>query len=116
MRAIVCAASSLLLLDACTNAPYAEVHHINPHLAAPAGTGQLSLVERLLAQAIHERSKPLVAMGDCLMALKIASDELKRNPNNAIAMRDYNFGISRIFQIIEDTKFDAWSKPVTVPS
>jgi pimeloyl-ACP methyl ester carboxylesterase len=117
MRAIVCAASSFLLLDACTNAPYAEVHHTNPHLAAPAGTGQLSLVERLLAQAIHEeRSKPLAAMGDCLVALKAASDELKRNPNNAIAVRDYNFGVSRIFQIIEDTKFDAWSKPVTVPS
>jgi pimeloyl-ACP methyl ester carboxylesterase len=117
MRAIVCAASSLLLLDACTNAPYAEVHHTNPHLAAPAGTGQLSLVERLLVQAIHEeRSNPLVAMGNCLVALKAASDELKRNPNNAIAMRDYNFGISRTFQIIEDTKFDAWSKPVTVPT
>ena len=117
IRAIVCAAGSLLLLDACTNAPYAEVHHTNAHLAAPAGTGRLSLVERLLTQAIQEeRSKPLVAMGNCLVALKAASDELKRNPNNAIAIRDYNFGISRIFQIIEDTKFDAWSKPVTVPS
>jgi pimeloyl-ACP methyl ester carboxylesterase len=64
----------------------------------------------------EEGAKPLVAMGDCLEALQSASDELKRNPRNATAVRDYNFGVSRIFQIIQDTKLDPWTQPLAVPS
>ena len=64
----------------------------------------------------EERAKPLVAMGDCLVALQSATDELKRNPRNATAVRDYNFGVSRIFQIIHDTKLDPWMQPLTVPT
>jgi pimeloyl-ACP methyl ester carboxylesterase len=64
----------------------------------------------------EERAQPLMALGDCLAALKSASDELKRNRNNPVAVRDYNFGISRIFQVIHDTKLDPWTQPLTVPS
>jgi pimeloyl-ACP methyl ester carboxylesterase len=64
----------------------------------------------------EERAKPLVAMGECLEALQSASDELKRNPGNATAIRDYNFGVSRIFQIIKDTKLDPWTQPLAVPA
>src|SRR5262249_17243256 len=28
----------------------------------------------------------------------------------------YNFGVSRIFQIIQDAKLDPWTKPLTVPT
>src|SRR6478752_6055830 len=83
---------AVLLLAGCTSSPYAEVHHVSPRLPAPAGTGRLGLVEQFLAKAIHEdRGHPLAAMGDCLIALKDASDELKRSPNDRIALRDYNF-------------------------
>jgi len=64
----------------------------------------------------EERAKPLAAMADCLEALQFAVDELKRNPGNTIAVRDYNFGVSRIFQIIQDTKLDPWTQPLTVPT
>ena len=64
----------------------------------------------------EERAKPLAAMADCLEALQFAVDELKRNPGNATAVRDYNFGVSRIFQIIQDTKLDPWTQPLTVPT
>jgi pimeloyl-ACP methyl ester carboxylesterase len=64
----------------------------------------------------EERAKPLVAMGVCLEAVQSASDELKRNPKNATAVRDYNFGVSRIFQIIQDTKLDPWTQPLPVPT
>ena len=64
----------------------------------------------------EERAKPLVAMGDCLEALQSASDELKRNPRSATAVRDYNFGVSRIFQIIQDAKLDPWTQPLSVPT
>jgi pimeloyl-ACP methyl ester carboxylesterase len=66
---------------------------------------------------MHEdRAKPLAAMGDCLIALQVSSDELKRNPANATAIRDYNFGVSRLFQIIQDTKLNPWKQPLTVPT
>ena len=55
-------------------------------------------------------------MGDCLVALESASGELKRNPGNSTAIRDYNFGVSRIFQIIQDTKLDPWKQPLNVPT
>jgi pimeloyl-ACP methyl ester carboxylesterase len=68
-------------------------------------------------RAIHEeRAKPLTAIGDCLDALQSASDELKRNLRNPTAIRDYNFGVSRIFQIIHETKLDPWNQPLTVPT
>ena len=83
----------------------------------PPGSGRLAIAEQNLTRAMHEeRAKPLVAMGDCLEALQSASDELKRNPRSATAVRDYNFGVSRIFQIIQDAKLDPWTQPLSVPT
>jgi hypothetical protein len=64
----------------------------------------------------EERAEPLVGLADCVTALQTASRELELDPTNAIAVRDYNFGIARIFQIIHDAKLDPWSAPLTVPS
>src|SRR5205814_8459402 len=44
----------------------------------------------------------------------IASRELRRDPANATARRDYNFALSRVFEIIKKAKLDAWSKPLVV--
>ena len=41
--------------------------------------------------------------------------ELRRDPADATAIRDYDFAIARIFQIIHDAKLDPWTKPLTVP-
>jgi pimeloyl-ACP methyl ester carboxylesterase len=77
----------------------------------------LATAEQSLTRATHEeRAQPLAALGDCLEALQSASAELKRNPGNAIAVRDYNFGVSRIFQIIHDAKLDPWTQPLNVPT
>jgi pimeloyl-ACP methyl ester carboxylesterase len=71
--------------------------------------------EQSLTRALHqEHSEPLVALGDCVDSLYSATEELKRNPNNTTAIRDYNFAVSRIFQIVKDEKIDIFSKPVTV--
>src|SRR5215831_8190083 len=108
---------AVLILNACATSPYAEVWHKRPRLIGPSGREPLATAEQQLTRAMHEeRAKPLVAMGDCLEALQSASDELKRNPRNATAVRDYNFGVSRIFQIINDTKLDPWTQPLTVPT
>jgi pimeloyl-ACP methyl ester carboxylesterase len=83
----------------------------------PPGGGRLTTAEQSLTKAMHEeQAKPLAALGDCLEALQTASDELKRNPRSAAAARDYNFGVSRIFQIMKDKKLDPWTKPLSVPA
>jgi len=115
MRALVVALVSVLIFNGCATSRYAEVWHRKPQLIGPSGPEPLATAEQNLTRAVREeRAKPLVAMGDCLMALQSASDELKRNPGNATAVRDYNFGVSRIFQIIHDTKLDPWTQPLSV--
>ena len=106
-----------LMLAGCATSPYAKVWHKRPQLIGPSGREPLATAEQQLTRVMHEeRAKPLVAMGDCLIALQISADELKRNPTNAAAIRDYNFGVSRLFQIIQDTKLDPWTQPLTVPT
>jgi pimeloyl-ACP methyl ester carboxylesterase len=116
MRTLL-AVGTLLALTGCATAPYAEIRHKRPQLTGPPGSGRLATAEQSLTRAMHEeQAKPLTAMADCLEALQSASEELKHNPENGTAIRDYNFGVSRIFQIIHDTKLDPWTQPLAVPT
>ena len=115
MRSLICVLGCALVLAGCAS-PYAEVSPRRPLLIGPPGTGTLALVEQTITHATRtDRMHPLKSLGDCLDALQIASNELKRNPGNPTAIRDYNFGISRIFQIVHDGKLDPWSRPLAVP-
>jgi pimeloyl-ACP methyl ester carboxylesterase len=117
MRVLLAALGTVLLFGGCATAKYGEVWHKKPQLTGPPGSGLLAAVEQSLTRATHEeRARPLAAMADCLEALQSASDELTRNPGNATAVRDYNFGVSRVFQIIHDAKLDPWTRPLTVPT
>lgn len=117
MRVLLAALGAVLILSGCATGPYAEVWHKKPQLTGPRGPEPLATAEQNLTRAMHEeRAKPLAAMADCLVALQFASDELKRNPQNATAVRDYNFSVSRIFQIIHDTNLDPWTQPLMVPT
>jgi pimeloyl-ACP methyl ester carboxylesterase len=117
MRALLAAIGSLLILSGCATSRYALVRHKKPQLIGPPGNGSLAVAEQSLTKAMRqERAHPLVALGDCLEGLQSASEELKRDSGNSTAVRDYNFGISRIFQIIHDAKLDPWTKPLTVPT
>src|SRR6201982_924214 len=116
MRAHLCVLGNALVLAGCAS-PYAQVAHVHPHLSGAPGVGSLAAGERDMKKAMHEEhAKPLVALADCLTALQAASRELERDPRNATAVRDYNFGIARIFQIVHDAKLDPWSAPLTIPS
>src|SRR3982750_2826659 len=117
MRALACGIGGIFVIVGCTSSPYALVSHKTPQLIGPAGTGKLAIAEQSLTRMLHEqRTQPLVALGDCLIALKAASDELKGKPTNATAARDYNFALSRLFQIVQHAKIDIWTQPLTVPS
>ena len=117
MRALLAGLGAVLILSGCATSRYAEVRHRKPQLKGPPGAEPLATAEQNLKRAMHEeRAKPLAAMADCLEALHFASDELKRDPRNATAARDYNFGVSRVFQIIHDTNLDPWTQPLSVPA
>jgi hypothetical protein len=116
MRAPLCVLGNALILAGCAS-PYAQVSHVHPHLIGAPGVGSLAGAEQAMKKAMHEEhAKALVALADCLNALQAASRELERDPRNATAVRDYNFGIARIFQIIHEAKLDPWSAPLTIPS
>src|SRR5258708_24587820 len=115
MRGFVCAFVVALTLAGC--AQYAEVKPRRPVLQGPPGSEPLASAEREIERALQrDRSQPLRALGDCVEPLDIASRELRRDPANATARRDYNFALSRIFEIIKKAKVDGWSKPLTVTS
>ena len=117
MRVFLASAGAVFVLGGCATSRYAEVWHKKPKLTGPPGSGSLAAVELSLTRAMHEeRAKPLAVLGDCLEALQSASDELKRNSRNSTAVRDYNFGVSRIFQIIHDAKLDPWTQSLSVPT
>jgi pimeloyl-ACP methyl ester carboxylesterase len=117
MRVVLAGWSAVLMLAGCATGRYAEVWHKKPQLTGPRGAEPLATAEQNLTRAMREeRAQPLAAMGDCLDALQSASDELKRDPENQTAVRDYNFGVSRIFQIIHDAKLDPWREPLRVPT
>src|SRR5678816_2571174 len=113
VRAFIYTLSAALGLAGC--AQYAEVKPKRPVLQGPPGREPLASAEKEIERALdHNRSKPLRALGDCVEALDIASRELHRDPANTTARRDYNFALSRIFEIIKRAKLDAWTKPLTV--
>ena len=116
MRALLWVLGNALILAGCAS-PYAEVSHIRPHLTGAPGVGLLAAAESAMTKAMHEEhAKSLVALADCLTALQAESRELERDPGDATAVRDYNFGIARIFQIIQDERLDPWSAPLTIPN
>ncbi|MEO5714229.1 MAG: alpha/beta hydrolase [Luteolibacter sp.] len=107
---------AILALVSCSQ-QYAEVKMKVATLQGPPGSGPLASAEMVIQRALQtDRSKPLAALGDCVDALSIASREGHRDPANATARRDYNFALSRIFEIIQKGGIDAWSKQLTVPS
>src|ERR1700750_2121946 len=115
MRAHLCVLGSVLAIAGCAS-PYALVSHIHPRLTGAPGVGSLAAAEQAMTKAMHEEhAKPLVALATCLSALAGASRELERDPRNATAVRDYNFGIARIFQIVHEAKLDPWNAPLTIP-
>src|SRR5207248_7428245 len=58
--------------------------------------------------------QPIVALGAFVAAARDALRQLDRNPENAEALRDYNFAVARIFTVIRDAKLDPWTNPMSV--
>ncbi len=107
---------ALATLGAC--APLAEVRQINPRLGAQHGTPtQLHGAEQSIAYAENfKRTNPEKAVGFYLSGVESATSELGKNPKNRLALRDYDFALSRVFSVIWDAHLDPWTHPLRVPA
>jgi pimeloyl-ACP methyl ester carboxylesterase len=108
--------AALATLGAC--APLAEVREISPRLGAQHGTSsQLQRAEQQIAAGQQlKASHPDRATGFYLACAESATSELRKNPKDRIALRDYNFALSRVFSVIRDAPFEPWTRPLNVPA
>ncbi len=116
-RACLSLLLSILLLGGC--AQYAKVTEapvrFNP---VPPGTGSLVRAEEYIQAALtgHGKIPALECMGYCLAAADVAATRLQRAPRDIVAVRDYNFALSRLFAIIREENLRPWNGSFRVPS
>ena len=103
-------------LGAC--APLAQVREINPKLSAQySKRSQLHRTEEAIADGEQlQRSDPNRAIGLYLSGVESATIELRKNPRDRRALRDYDFALSRVFSVIRDAHLDPWAQPLHVPA
>ena len=76
-----------------------------------------SKTETMIRAALgHLHANPLVALGENMEAARAALAQLKANPNDPVALHDYNFAVARMVGIIKANKLDPWTKPLEVPT
>jgi pimeloyl-ACP methyl ester carboxylesterase len=77
----------------------------------------LNTAEATIVKALqHRHTNPLLALGENMQAAQGALAALKANPNDAVALHDYNFAVARMVGIISHAKLDPWTKPLAVPT
>lgn len=115
-RFVILVGLAAVLLTGCTH--YATVAEKRPRfMRKPSAMGLLANAEAGIARALRlGRSQPLVALGEYLDAADVAYQHLSRNPGDTVALHDYNFAISRVFETIRNARLDPWTHPLQVPS
>src|SRR5437762_907608 len=107
-RTDIVVVAALAMLGAC--APLAEVRETSPRLGAQYGTSpQLQRAEQQIAAGQQlKASHPEQAVGCYLASIESTTSELRKNPRDRIALRDYNFALSRVFSATRDAHLDPW--------
>jgi pimeloyl-ACP methyl ester carboxylesterase len=95
---------------------YSTVKEKRPLFRAVSSSSAPTSTESTILRALRERRRPLVALEGYLSALEGATRQLTRNPNDAEAIRNYNFALARVFTTIRSGRLDPWTRPLTVPS
>jgi pimeloyl-ACP methyl ester carboxylesterase len=107
---------ALATMSAC--APLVEVREVNPKIGALDGrSSELQRAERAVADAENiKRTDPTKAVGLYLAGVESATSALRKHPNDHVALRDYDFALSRVFSVIRDAHIDPWTQPLHVPA
>jgi pimeloyl-ACP methyl ester carboxylesterase len=116
VHACILLAAALATLGAC--APLAEVRETSPKLGAQYGAQpQLRRAEQAIADGEElQRADPKKAVGFYLVAVESATSELRKNPKDRLALRDYDFALSRVFSVIRNAHLDPWTHSLGVPA
>ena len=108
--------TALAMLGGC--APLIEVREINRKLGAQyAARPQLHRAEQAIADGEQlQRSDPNRAIGFYLSGVESANSELRKDPKNQVALREYDFALSRVFSVIRNAHVDPWTRALRVPA
>jgi pimeloyl-ACP methyl ester carboxylesterase len=95
----------------------AKISETRPKLGAQHGIiPELRLSEQVIVDGQKlERSDPNRAIGFYLAGVEAASTELRRDSKDRLALRDYNFALSRVFTAIRGSHLTPWIHPLRVP-
>ncbi len=101
-RILLVSLLATLSVSAC--APLASVREVDARLGAQHGNApQLQRAEQAIAEAkILQHSEPQRAIGLYLTAAEASGAALRNNPRDALAERDYNFALARVFSVMRD--------------
>jgi pimeloyl-ACP methyl ester carboxylesterase len=108
--------ATVAFLTSCAN--YAEVRERRP-LFFPIHTtlSTLNRVQQGISDGLQQSKRdPMVALANYIGAAEIASNELARDPDNAVLLEDYNFAVARVIATIQDSKLEPWSQPLVLPT
>ena len=103
------AACLALAAASCQN--YSKVSERRPSYRSTSPAGQL------IVKALKQPVKPPEAqIGRYIDAAATAGAALEKNPQDQQALKDYNFAVSRIFEVLHESGLEPWKTPVKCPS
>jgi pimeloyl-ACP methyl ester carboxylesterase len=89
---------------------YATVTEKRPSYKSDTPVGQM------IVHAMKRPEPTLEArMGRFIDAAHVAGVALQKNPNDAVALQEYNFAVARLFEVIHESDFQPWKTPVICP-
>jgi pimeloyl-ACP methyl ester carboxylesterase len=110
--------SAILFSGCASDASVKErIPRYKPLAMVTAASGQINKAESAIVDALrYGRRDPLLALGKNMLAAQASLAQLKANPQDAVALNDYNFATARILGLIKEAKLDPWSAPLMVPT
>ena len=89
---------------------YATVRDRKPTFASTTPAG-----EKIVQALKHPVRTPEVQMGRFIDAASMAGKVLEKYPQDTKALRDYNFAVSRLFDVLDKSDLKPWRAPVICP-
>ncbi len=105
-----------LALGAC--APLAEVRPTKAALTGPQATSpDLRRAEELITAGQKlQGADPRKAIGYYLRGADLTAKEMRKSPIISLALRDYDFALSRVFSAIREAHLQQWPRALSVPA
>ncbi len=104
-------ALALFALAAASCQNYSTVSQKRPRYHSHTPSGEM------ITQALkHPVKQPAAQMGRYIDAAATAGAILEKSPQDGQALKDYNFAVSRLFEVLHESGLEPWKAPVKCPS